>query len=155
MALHALSYIDKNSLFGSDSFWKFSHQNICEQFWWVSRLHNSKTFCDTMFTSEMAQSFSYCWTLWEIFIARSLKSHHLCEHQLLQNPPSTHFLSGPKAAGREKVLCVSLNSPHSERPPGQTASLNYLPFWILGNHCRANIHSDFHASGTIWMVPKV
>ena len=60
------------------------------------------------------------------------------------------FIYGPKAVGREKVLCVSLNSPHSERPPGQTAGPSNLPFWILGIHYRANSHKKFHLPGTIF-----
>ena len=62
---------------------------------------------------------------------------------------------GQKLQDGKKVLCVSLNSPHSETPPGQTTAFSNLRFWILGNHYRANIHSDFHASGTIQRVPKV
>ena len=54
---------------------------------------------------------------------------------------------GPKAAGREKVLCVSLNSPHSERPPGQTAGPSNLPFWILGDLDSGNLHKNFQLPG--------
>ena len=45
------------------------------------------------------------------------------------------------------MLCVSLNSPHSERPPEQTAGPSNLPFWILGNHYRAHTHKNFHFPG--------
>ena len=55
---------------------------------------------------------------------------------------------GQKLQDGEKVLCVSLNSPHSERPPGQTAGPSNLPFWILGNHYRGNTHKKFHLPGT-------
>ena len=57
---------------------------------------------------------------------------------------------GQKLQDGEKVLCVSLNSPHSKRPPGQTAGLSNLPFWILGIHYRANSHKKFHLPGTIF-----
>ena len=53
---------------------------------------------------------------------------------------------GQKLQDGKKVLCVSLNSPHSERPPGQTPGLSNLPFWILGNHYGA----VFHLPGTIF-----
>ena len=57
---------------------------------------------------------------------------------------------GQKLQDGKKVLCVSLNSPHSKRPPGQTAGLSNLPFWILGNHYGVNTHKKFHLPGTIF-----
>ena len=57
---------------------------------------------------------------------------------------------GQKLQDGKKVLCVSLNSPHSERPPGQTPGLSNLPFWILGNHYGASTHKIFHLPGTIF-----
>ena len=57
---------------------------------------------------------------------------------------------GQKLQDGKKVICVSLNSPHSERPPGQTAGPSNLPFWILGIHYRANSHKKFHLPGTIF-----
>ena len=57
---------------------------------------------------------------------------------------------GQKLQDGKKVLCVSLNSPHSERPPEQTAGPSNLPFWILGNHYRAHTHKKFHLPGTIF-----
>ena len=57
---------------------------------------------------------------------------------------------GQKLQDGKKVLCVSLNSPHSKRPPGQTAGLSNLPFWILGNHYGVNTHKKFHLRGTIF-----
>ena len=62
---------------------------------------------------------------------------------------------GQKLQDGKKVICVSLNSPYSERPHGKTACFSNLPFWILGSHYRANIHSNFHTSRTIWRVPKM
>ena len=56
---------------------------------------------------------------------------------------------GQKLQDGKKVLCVSLNSPHSERPPGQTPGLSNLPFWILGNNYGASTHKIFHLPGTI------
>ena len=50
---------------------------------------------------------------------------------------------GQKLQDGKKVLCVSLNSPHSKRPPGQTSGLSNLPFWILGNHYGVNTHKKF------------
>ena len=47
---------------------------------------------------------------------------------------------GQKLQDGKKVLCVSLNSPHTKRPPGQTAGLSNLPFCILGNHYGVNTH---------------
>ena len=57
---------------------------------------------------------------------------------------------GQKLQDGKKVICVSLNSPHSERPPGQTAGPSNLPFWILGIHYRANSHKKFHLPETIF-----
>ena len=39
---------------------------------------------------------------------------------------------GPKAAGQKKVPQMSLNSPHSKSPPGQTVGPSNLSFWIPG-----------------------
>ena len=60
-----------------------------------------------------------------------------------------HIYMGQKLQDGKKVLCVSLNSPHSERPPGQTPGLSNLPFWILGNNYGASTHKIFHLPGTI------
>ena len=57
---------------------------------------------------------------------------------------------GQKLQDGKKVLCVSLNSPYSDRPPDQTACASNLPFWILGNHYRAHMHKKFHLPGTIF-----
>ena len=61
---------------------------------------------------------------------------------------------GQKLQDGKKVICVSLNSPHSERPPGQTAGPSNLPFWILGNHYRGHTHKKFHLPGTIFKVSR-
>ena len=50
---------------------------------------------------------------------------------------------GQKLQDGKKVLCVSLYSAHSEIPPGETADLSNLPFWILGNHYGVNTHQEF------------
>ena len=57
---------------------------------------------------------------------------------------------GQKLQDGKKVLCVSLNSPHSERPPGQTAGPSNLPFWILGNHYGVSTHKNLHLPETIF-----
>ena len=57
---------------------------------------------------------------------------------------------GQKLQDGKKVLCMSLNSSHSKRPPGQTAGLSNLPFWILGNHYGVNTYKKFHLLGTIF-----
>ena len=54
---------------------------------------------------------------------------------------------GQKLQDGKKVLCVSLNSPHSERPPGQTAGPSNLPFWILGDFDSATLHKNFQLPG--------
>ena len=57
---------------------------------------------------------------------------------------------GQKLQDGKKLLCVSLNSPHSKRPPGQTACLSNLPFWIFGNYYGVNTHKKFHLCGNIF-----
>ena len=59
---------------------------------------------------------------------------------------------GQKLQDGKKVLFVSLNSPHPERPPDQTAGPSNLPFWILENHYRANMHKNFHLPGMLGNV---
>ena len=56
---------------------------------------------------------------------------------------------GQKLQDGKKLLCVSLNSPHYERPPGETADLSNLPFWILRKHYGASTHKNFHLPGII------
>ena len=48
----------------------------------------------------------------------------------IHNTGKVHM--GQKLQDGKKVLCVSLNSPHSENRPGQTACPSNLPFWIIG-----------------------
>ena len=43
----------------------------------------------------------------------------------------SHLYMGQKLQEGKTVLWVSLNSPHSEGPPGQTTGSSNLPFWIL------------------------
>ena len=57
----------------------------------------------------------------------------LMTFQALFSRPAEFGPYGQKAKGREKVLCVSINSPHSEKSPGQMAGPSNSPFWILGN----------------------
>ena len=57
---------------------------------------------------------------------------------------------GQKLQDGKKLLCVSLNSPHSKRPPGQTPGFSNLPFWIFGNHYGGNTYKKFPLPGTIF-----
>ena len=61
---------------------------------------------------------------------------------------------GQKLQDGKKVICVSLNSPHSERPPGQTAGPSNLPFFILVNHYGVSMHNNPYLPGTIFKGPK-
>ena len=54
---------------------------------------------------------------------------------------------GQKLQDGKKVLCVSLNSPHSERPPGKMAGPSNLPFWILGDLYSVITHKNVHLPG--------
>ena len=51
---------------------------------------------------------------------------------------------GQKLQNRKKVLCASLNHPHSDSRPSN------LPFRIIGKLCDASMHTNFHLSGTIF-----
>ena len=73
----------------------------------------------------------------------------LCSDWLIKHHNQYPYM-GQKLQDGKKVLCVSLNSPHSKRPPGKTAGLSNLPFWILGSQYGVNTHKKFHVPGTIF-----
>ena len=57
------------------------------------------------------------------------------------------FIYGSKAAGREKVLQMSQNSPHSKSPSGQTVGPSNMSFGILGNLYELMLWLIFHLPG--------
>ena len=61
---------------------------------------------------------------------------------------------GQKLQDGKKVLCMSLNHPHSESRPGKTAGPNTSPFWIIRKLYDARKHTIFTFLGPYGTYPN-